>query len=105
MIMAWLLKGWGLLKQVPREVWYALAALAVIWFYGNQRFDAGYDKRDAEQAEIERKAAEKARQGDAAAGGAVETERGDIAASNERARDAAHDSDDPLRDGLNSLRD
>lgn len=104
MIMSLLLKGWGILKMVPREVWYALAALAVVWFYGNQRYDAGRDECRAEYAEAAREAIEQARQADAVAGEAIQATKDEVEQKNDEARNAAAGSDDPLRAGLDRLR-
>ena len=103
MFALWAGKALGLLKSIPREVWYIALALLLLWIWGNQRFDAGYNARTAEYAEAARKAAENAREADAEAGKAVEATRGTIEAGNARARDAAANSDDPLKDGLDAL--
>ena len=95
--------GW-IKKNVPREVWYALGVLALLWFVYSHGESVGYDKRDAEYDEAARIAAEKAREADAAAAGAVDQSKSEVEQGNEHAREAANGSDDPLRDGLNSLR-
>lgn len=93
----------GFLSKLPREVWYALAAVVAWWVFSNHYEQQGYDKRTAEYAEIARKAALRAKKADDAAIGAVDAERGAVEASNQAARDAAEGSDDPLRDGLRAL--
>lgn len=96
--------AWDFLKQVPREIWYALAAAAFLWWFAGAQYERGYDKRDAEYAEAARKAAEQARVADGKAREAADTTRTTVEEGNEDARTAADGSDDPLRDGLNSLR-
>ena len=94
----------GFLSKLPREVWYALAAVVVWWIFSNHYEQQGYDKRTAEYAEIARQAALKAKEADDAALGAVDAEKGAVEASNQKARDAAEGSDDPLKSGLDSLK-
>ena len=94
--------GW--LKRVPRDVWYIAGALALVWIVYQHGESVGYDKRDAEYDEAARKAAEAARKADAIAGSVVDQSRNEVEQGNEHAREAANGSDDPLRDGLNSLR-
>lgn len=103
-MIALALKAWGLLKSVPREVWYIAAAVLAIWLYGNARYNAGYEKRSAEYAEMAAKAVIQAREADEVARDTVEASKGAVEAGNDRARDAAKDSDDPLADGLRELR-
>ena len=80
----------------------ALAVLACGLAYCSGRSD-GADRCEAKHAEIARKATEKARGADAAAGKASDATKGAIDAENDAARDAAKGSDDPLRDGLEAL--
>ena len=93
----------GFLSKLPREVWYALAAVAAWWIFSNHYEQQGYDKRTAEYAEIARQAAVKAKKADDAAIGAVDAETSAVEASNQAARDAAESSDDPLKSGLDAL--
>lgn len=64
----------------------------------------GVESERAAQAEAGRIQAEKARKADAKARDAVEAVEGDVEAANDRARDAADGSDDPLAKGLEALR-
>ena len=93
----------GFLSKLPREVWYALAAVAAWWVFSSHYEQQGYDKRTAEYAEIARQAALKAQKADEAAIGAVTAETDAVEASNQAARDAAEGSDDPLKSGLDAL--
>ena len=43
-------------RKVPREVWYALAALAVLWWHGNSRYHDGRESVLAELREAQDKA-------------------------------------------------
>ena len=95
--------GW-VKKNVPREVWYALGTLALLWFVYSHGKSVGYGQSEAEHAEVARKAAEQAREADAVSGSVVDQSKNEVEQGNERARDAANGSDDPLRDGLNGLR-
>lgn len=98
--MTLLATAWAFLKGVPREVYYALAAIAALWW----AYSAGQDAKQAEWDEHTRKALESAREADSAAGEAVTETRNEVEARNAEARNAANGSDDPLRDGLSSLR-
>lgn len=64
----------------------------------------GREAQKSAQAAIDLKAQQKARQGDQDAAQVVEKETDDVEARNQRAKDAAADSDDPLRAFLDSLR-
>lgn len=92
------------LKMVPREVWYALAAAALLWWIDHRAYDRGYQARTAEYEAEARKAVERARVADQAAGDTVDETRTEVEQGNEDARNAARDSDDPLRAGLDRLR-
>ena len=65
--------------------------------------DDGKDVERAAQAKADAKAAVKVRKADAVAGQAVDTVKAGVEADNQKARDAAAGSDDPLRDGLGAL--
>jgi hypothetical protein len=92
---------------LPRIRLYLAIAAALVAVVMVARCDAYNDGKRAErasQAVAERKAAERARKADADAGKAVDETRATVEAGNQRARDAAEGSDDPLRDGLGALR-
>lgn len=61
-------------------------------------------KMEAAQEKAARKAVERAREADDTAGQVSAGRKQQIEEGNERAKEAARNSDDPLRDGLNSLR-
>ena len=63
----------------------------------------GKAREQVKQAERTTKAVTQAREADDAARGAVDASKGAVEAENDRARDAAKDSADPLRDGLKEL--
>jgi Flp pilus assembly protein TadB len=92
------------INMVPERVWRwaAVALAAVLLFQLGQC--SGADRERARQAQIEAQAAKNARKRDEAAGAAVRREQDDVRESNQRARDAAAGSDDPLRSFLDSLR-
>ena len=101
--------GWldEAVKFLPRIRLYLAIAAALVAVVLIARCDAYNDGKRAErasQAVAERKAAERARKADADAGKAVDETRATVEAGNQRARDAAEGSDDPLRDGLGALR-
>ena len=105
--MTWLFTAWaatkGFLKSIPRDVWYILGALALVWIVFQHGKSVGYAKCKAEYAEAARKAAEKAREADAEAGKVIDSEKGKTDEENQRARDAARGSEDPLKDGLGAI--
>lgn len=78
-----------------------LACLPVTYCKG--RADGRAIEREA-QATVERKATEEAREADQAAGAVVDAEQDSVATSNARAEEAARQSDDPLKAGLDSIR-
>lgn len=94
------LSVWAFVKGVPKEVYYGIAALAALWW----AYGAGQDAKQAEWDEFTRKAEQAAREADRAAGEAVTETIDEIEAGNQRARDAASQSDDPLADGLRGLK-
>lgn len=65
--------------------------------------DDGKDAQRAAQARVEAIAAQKARKADGEARQVVDEAKAGVAAENERARDAAKDSDDPLKSALDAL--
>lgn len=94
------LSVWAFLKGIPREVWYAAAIAAALWW----AYGAGQDAKQAEWDEFTRKAEQAAREADSAAGEAVTETINTVEAENAEARNAANGSDDPLRSALDSLR-
>lgn len=54
----------GFLASVPREVWYILAAVLLLWLAYERGDNAGYERSRAEYAEAVRKAQERARKAD-----------------------------------------
>ena len=88
--------------------WKLWGAIAALWALSIvlARCDAYDDGRDAEraaQAVAVAKAQAEAREADAQAGKAVDAVKAGVEAENQKARDAAAVSDDPLRDGLGAL--
>ena len=97
-------KGLSFLGNLPKEVWYILGAVLLLWLAYTQGKSAGYAERNAEYAEAARIAAEKARKGDEAARDTVDAVNATVEAENEAARNAAEGSDDPLADALETFR-
>lgn len=96
--------AWHFLKSVPREIWYiAAAALLLVWIDG-RAYDRGYSEREAIAQEQARQAQERANEAAQDASETVTETRNEVEQGNAQAREAANGSDDPLRDGLNSLR-
>ena len=86
---------------------YAAIAGALVLSHSLAYCEGRKDGKAAEratQAIVEAKAQETAREADAKAGEAVSQTKADVEAGNQRARDAAVGSDDPLRDGLGALK-
>lgn len=63
------------------------------------------DAVEADRAEANAEAVSTAREADEAARGEIDATRNEVEARNEKARNAASGSDDPLGDALRSLRD
>ncbi len=87
------------------KLYLALAGALVLTHglaYCEGRKDGKASERAA-QAIVEAKAAVKVRKADAKAVEAVEATKADVEAGNQRARDAAAGSDDPLKSALDSL--
>ena len=96
----------GYLSGFTFKFWLAvcaalLACLPVAYCKGH---GDGENAASAEYEAAARKAVERAREADTAAGETVTETRNEVENGNERARNAANGSDDPLRDGLGSLR-
>ena len=96
----------GVVGFLPRHKVYV--AVGAVWALSLAlvRCDALEDGKRAEraaQAIVEAKAQETARQADAKAGATVEATKADVEAGNQRARDAAAGSDDPLKSALDAL--
>ena len=66
--MTWLLGIRSFLSSVPREVWYALGALLLVWGVYLHGKGVGYDQRTAEYEAAKAKAVERAREADGKAG-------------------------------------
>lgn len=79
-----------------------LIAIAASLYFGGKR--DGRASERAKQAEQATQAVTEARKADEAAHATVEAEKAFVDASEARAREAAAQSDDPLRAGLDSLR-
>lgn len=94
MILAWFIAKWR---------WLAICAalITLAWLHGCQ---TGKSAERAAQAAAALKQAERAREADIKARQAWDGVRSGIEATNDRARDAAAKSDDPLADGLRELR-
>jgi hypothetical protein len=95
---------WQFLRGIPWQVWAALGALLLLFVAYSQGKGAGVAQERARQAQIEAQAVKQARLADEAARQEVTKGQDDVRQSNERAREAANAGDDPLRDGLRSLR-
>lgn len=104
MIWTALATAGGFLKRAPWQLWAALAVVAVAWWWGNQRFDAGYDKRDREYAAAAAKAVAQARKADGVARDTVDAAKASSAAEIDAAREAAADSDDPWKAATEAMR-
>lgn len=92
------------LAWVQASAWWLGACLvlsSLAWVHGCH---TGVDQERARDAANQVKVLGKAREADAAADAKGDTTRAEIEAGNERARDAAKNSDDPLGDALRELR-
>lgn len=62
MITSFFAPFWALIGRVPKEIWYAIALVLALLFYGNWQYDRGkqvvLDRLAAEAAETAKKAAE-----------------------------------------------
>lgn len=103
MIGTYLSAALGIAKRIPREVYYLLGVGLFLWWFAGMQFDRGYGKRSDEYEAARLEAVQRAREADAEGISTAETVRNGVDAGNDRARDAARDSEDPLRDGLNTL--
>lgn len=104
MIWAFAIKWFGWLPKVKREVWYGLAAALAFWWLWNTAESAGEARERAKWEQVAREAAERAREADSAATGAIEATRNEVEQTNDQARAAATGSDDPLAAGFDRLR-
>jgi hypothetical protein len=95
---------WQFMRGIPWQVWAALGALLLLFIAYSQGKGAGVAQERAKQAQIERKAIERTRGADDAARQKVTKGQDDVRQSNERAREAASGSDDPLRSFADSVR-
>lgn len=103
MILTWLAPIWQFLKSVSREVWYLIAAALLLWWVYNLGYGEAEEDMRAQQAEEARQIAEKTRNADEVARGAVAREKATSDEKTERAREAARNSEDPLRDAMREL--
>jgi len=90
----------GVLSKVPRDVWYALLAGLAFWILSSHYYNRGYDKRTAEYVALIKAEKAKSAKGAVLAEEAAKQVVGAIEAENERAVQAAEDSDDPLKAAL-----
>lgn len=103
MMFSALLPVWGLLKQVPREVWYVLAALAAWWWFSSHYINQGREEvltelREAE-AEAAKKSLEAIAQADESKAKRAEKEAEIVGGMIERIEEAEEAGENPL-DGL-----
>lgn len=91
-------------KSLPRELWIGVGVVILLGLIAGLSYCAGGNAETAGQERASREAMETARGADDVAGKAVAEEIDKTEMENENARNAASGSDDPLRDGLNSLR-
>lgn len=92
------------LKSVPSGVWVALAAALLIWWIDSRAYDRGFEAATVQFEEAARKAVGRARRADGAARAKSDETRNNVEADNERARESADGSDDPLKSVFDSLR-
>jgi hypothetical protein len=95
---------WQFMRGIPWQAYAALGALVLLFIAYSQGKGAGVAQERARQAQIEAQAVKRARLADDAARQEVTKGQDDVRQSNERARQAANAGDDPLGDGLRSLR-
>lgn len=100
------LLGW--LTGFTPKFWLAVCA-ALALFAGVQTLRLSWAHTEIAKAERDKartvaEAVAQARKADAVGVGAADAVQGAVEAGNDRARDAARGSDDPLRDGLEALR-
>ncbi|MFV0645441.1 MAG: hypothetical protein ACK5NN_13260 [Sphingomonadaceae bacterium] len=93
----------ALAGSVPWQVWAGLALLMAGWLWGNSRYHAGELAERGRWEAAAAKQMEKARAADASAAAVVAQTVSAIEAENERARDAAAVSDDPLKAALDAF--
>jgi len=82
----------------------ALLAVQTVRIEGLWPFTDGLKEQLEDCENAANKVLPKVRKADGEARQVVDDTKAGVAAENERARDAAKDSDDPLRDGLEALR-
>lgn len=99
----WLSPILSALGKVPREVWYAIAAVIAWLIFSNHYDQQGYDRRTAEYVALMEQARQKAAVGDKKAAEASAQVIDAIEAENKRAVEAAAGSDDPLKSALDAL--
>ena len=101
--MTWLLAARAFLSRIPSWAYIVAASLMLLLTAYCVGKGDGKQAEQAKQAEVERKALERARKADNASQAQVEETTSHVEQGNQRARKAAL-SDDPLADGLRSLR-
>lgn len=104
MLALYATKALGLLRAIPWQVWLVAAGLLTGWLYGNHRYGEGVEDTDAKYAVARAKTVEKARSADAVGVDTAQAGKASVEAKSEAAREAARDSDDPLRDAMEALR-
>lgn len=90
MIALYALKALDLLKLVPREIWYLLAAFAAWWIFSAHYIGVGKDRCEADYAAAEEEARELAEESAGEARGERESDISTITTRQED-RDAAID--------------
>jgi hypothetical protein len=104
MIWTALLAARSFLAKIPWQVWLVLAVLIAAWFWGNHQLERGKALTEAKYAAARAQAVAKARKADGVAVDTAAAGKASIEEGNDRAQEAASNSDDPLRAGLDSLR-
>ena len=99
-----LLKAWEWFTDDPWRLFIIAAAVfAFLWWRADARAGRA-EAKIAAMMEASKAVVEADKSADLIATEAAKQAKGEIDASNERARAAARNSSDPLRDGLDSLR-
>lgn len=102
--MTWILAARAFLSRVPWQIWLIAAALVSAWLWGNHRYSQGVHTERARWEAIAAKAQAKSHTAGEAGIAKADNTKTEIEEGNTRAKEAARNSADPLRDGLNSLR-
>lgn len=104
MIWAALTAVRGFLAKLPWQIWAVLGAFVIVFLAYTAGKREGHAQCEAKHAEIAARAVATARKADGEALGTVKGTKDAVEAENAKARDAAKDSEDPLKDGLGALR-